>query len=134
MLIIRSLLLAALPVNIQTTLSLDALLAVEVALQTALDLHILVRHILCDHAETNHFLHCPDHVTSWRFEAQVHNLKFLLDMSGQPQIHIIPPFGGSPAVNLASYGVLHQHLNLFLFGKDLPFWIMKSFSSFGFNF
>lgn len=113
---------------------LDAILAVEVALQAALDLHIPVKHILCDHAAITHLLNCSDHIASWRFEDQVNNLKFLLDACGHPRIHIIPSFEGYPAASLATYGLLHQQLNLFLFGKDLPFWIMKSFRIFGFSF
>lgn len=114
--------------------SSDTLFAVEAALNAAMELNKPVKHIFCDLQDIIHLLNCTDHVTSWRFDDQINNLKFLLDSWGNPLIHVIPSSWGSPAVGLAMHGLTHHHPNLFLFGKDLPFWIMKSFINFGFRF
>lgn len=114
--------------------SLDEIFALEVALQTALALHIPVKHILYEHHAILDLIQCSDHTSSWRFQQQISNLNFLMDMCNRLHIHIIPASWGIPAANLASIGFHHQHLNLFLFGKDLPFWIMQSFLNNGFSF
>lgn len=114
--------------------SSDDLLALEVALQIAVNRHITVKHIFCAQANIAEFLSASDHTTIWCFQPQIDNVKFLLDISNQPKIHLIPDLWGVPAANLASLGFKHRHLNLFLFGRDLPFWIMRSMLEFGFVF
>lgn len=114
--------------------SSEALLALDVALQFALDFQLPVKHIFSAYHTDLAMLKRPDHVIAWRLHSQISNIRFLLAMTGNAHIHEIPHSWMAPATLFASYGLVHQSLNLFLFGKDLPYWIMKSFFEFGFVF
>lgn len=116
--------------------SSDEIMVLEVALQTAIDLHIPVKHIFCAHHTILEFIQSSDQLTSWRFRPQLNNLKFLLDMCERPNIHLIPLSWQEsiPAANLASIDFKHRNLNPFLFGRDLPYWIMRSLFDNGFVF
>ncbi|XP_039129633.1 uncharacterized protein LOC120265741 isoform X2 [Dioscorea cayenensis subsp. rotundata] len=114
--------------------SSEALLALDVVLQFALDFQLPVKHIFSAYHTNLAMLQRPDHVIAWRLHSQISNIRSLLDMTGNAHIHEIPHSWMAPATLLASYGLVHQSLNLFLFGKDLPYWIMKSFFDFGFVF
>lgn len=114
--------------------SLDELFALEVAMQTVLDFNIRIKNIFCDHHGVRELIWKPDLRTAWRFCPQISNLKFLLDCFNQPNLHVIPADWMTPAINLASIGFNYHHLNLFLGGKDLPYWVMRSFIKLGFIF
>lgn len=114
--------------------SLDELFALEVALQTAMDFNIRFKHIFCDHHGIKDTIWSPDQLTAGRFRPQISYLKFILDMSNQPHLHVIPSAWLMLAINLATIGFNYQHLNLFLAGRDLSYWIMRSFTKHGFVF
>ncbi|XP_039135711.1 uncharacterized protein LOC120273129 [Dioscorea cayenensis subsp. rotundata] len=110
------------------------LLALEVALQSALDSQMQVQHIFTDHANTLDLIENPNQYLLWRFQAQIFNINFLLDMFTRPKIHQIPRHWMKPAAILAYLGFRHRSLNLFLYGRDLPYWVMKYFHLNDFNF
>lgn len=114
--------------------SSDTLLAQEVAFQSALDSWIRVRHIFTDHININEILESPIHYLNWQFHDQISSLNVLMDMLNRPKIHKVPSAWMSPVINIASLSFQHRHLNLFLVGRDLPYWIMLSFYSNGFTF
>ncbi|XP_039131287.1 uncharacterized protein LOC120267678 [Dioscorea cayenensis subsp. rotundata] len=114
--------------------SSDILFALEVALQISLDLNYHIKHIFSDHLDLFKIIMNPDLSVSWQFHPQISNVKFLLDMFGCPKLHSIPSAWMLPAINLASIGFNFHHLNLFLDGRDLPYWIMRSFKKLGFVF
>ncbi|XP_039136961.1 uncharacterized protein LOC120274484 [Dioscorea cayenensis subsp. rotundata] len=114
--------------------SSDAILAIEAALQTTLQLQIPVKHIFsCHHSDLN-FIRETNHSLAWRFRPQLSNLNFLMDMSSHPRIHVIPSSWMRPAISLAGFGLRRQNLNLYLVGRELPYWIMRSFLELGFSF
>ncbi|XP_039128766.1 uncharacterized protein LOC120264934 [Dioscorea cayenensis subsp. rotundata] len=106
----------------------------EVAFQSALDSWIRVRHIFTDHININEILESPIHYLNWQFHDQISSLNVLMDMLNRPKIHKVPSAWMSPVINIASLSFQHLHLNLFLVGRDLPYWIMLSFYSNGFTF
>lgn len=114
--------------------SFDDLLALEVALQSAINFHIRINHIFYAHHIILETIRSLDHLTSWWFSSQISNLQFLLDMCNRPNIHVTPPAWLIPAINLPSIGFWYRHLNLFLVGRDLPYWMMRSFTEQGFIF
>ncbi|KAH7664993.1 Non-specific serine/threonine protein kinase protein [Dioscorea alata] len=119
------------PTNDNSSVVLSAL---EVALRIAMEFHLPVKHLFCVQHHDLYLLHNSDPVICWHLHTQISNVRFLLDMNSFINIHNVPPDWMTPAAMLASHGLLHQTLNLFLFGKDLPHWIMKAFLKFGFVF
>lgn len=114
--------------------SSDAILTIEAALQTSLELQIPVMHIFsCPHPDMN-FIGNLNHPLSWRFRPLLSNLNFLVDLSNHLRIHNIPSSWMRPAMSLAALGFQHRHLNLYLVGRELPYWIMRSFHELGFSF
>lgn len=110
------------------------LIALEAALHFTWEKHAPIKHIFINNyavviAVTDE--HSP---TSWRFADLISNTKFLLNMNGNPQLHITPSFWMCPAISLANISLNHHTLNMFLLGRDLPYWVMKNFIAVGFHF
>ncbi|XP_039130894.1 uncharacterized protein LOC120267295 [Dioscorea cayenensis subsp. rotundata] len=102
---------------------LDEIYAFAVALQSVMDNHLTIKHIFVNTYETLNIL-----------SHQIAHIRSLLDDLDSPTIHCISKSWMLPAVNLATHGVNSSDINLFLFGRDLPRWIMLSFSNSGFQF
>lgn len=114
--------------------SLDDLSALGVALQTASDHRLGIKHIFVQSPTTSATIVNPDPVVTWRFNAQITNIRRLLNEHASPVVHCIPCHWMQPTVHLATHGLNYSVLNLFLFGRDLPYWIMNAFKEFGFKF
>lgn len=72
----------------------------EVALQSAMDVGIPVRQVFI----TNYFiidlLNKFNCTTTWRWNEPLSNLNFLMDMNGNPRLHVILKTWTLPIVNL----------------------------------
>lgn len=112
--------------------SLDEFSALFAALQSVLVNRLNIKHIFVNTSTIPSILCRPNPVTMWRFCSQLANIRSLLTALGSPSIHCIPLTWMTPAINLAAHGINSSDENLFLFGRDLPHWIMKSFLDSGF--
>ncbi|XP_039115766.1 uncharacterized protein LOC120251270 [Dioscorea cayenensis subsp. rotundata] len=111
-----------------------SLLALRVALQVMLDSRLPVKNIFVDDSAPIAVISNPDPVITWRFRPLIDLIKSLLNFLGSPVIHIIPDSWMMPAASLATLGFNDPALNLFLFGRDLPHWLMRCFHDSGFIF
>ncbi|XP_039118928.1 uncharacterized protein LOC120255096 [Dioscorea cayenensis subsp. rotundata] len=114
--------------------SLENLSATTAALQSALDHGFYIKHIFVQTPSIASSIFTPEPVITWRFRSQLEDIRFLLNVHDSPRFHCIPRLWMSPAVHLASLGLNFSTLNLFLFGRDLPRWLMKAFTEDGFLF
>lgn len=113
---------------------LNNLLALKIALHVALDNHITIQHIFNEDISTTRIITNPDPTLYWNYNNLIHNIQSLLNMHGQPKIHVILGSWMAPVSKVVVLGFNHSSLNLFLFGCNLLYWIMKSFNDFGYVF
>lgn len=114
--------------------SRDDLFALEIALRATIQCHSPVKHIFVDIYSTIHALQVSDDVLNRRYSSQLTSIRSLLNAHGSPSVYCIPGTWMAPAISLATLGFNYSTLNLFLFGRDLPRWIMKRFIDSGFIF
>lgn len=110
------------------------LLAFAAALNISWEQRASIKHVFTNSRATIYALSANHSPLFWRSIASISNTRFLLNMNGNPAVHITPETWLAPAISLASLGHNHHTLSLFLSGRDLPFWIMKSFHAAGFSF
>lgn len=67
----------------------------------------------------------------WRLNLQVNAIKELIGSMGSLRLIAIPKSWNHAALSLALHGLNHHEISLFLQGKELPGWIMKSFRHLG---
>lgn len=114
--------------------ALDILFALRVALQVMLDSHYSIKNIFVNASAPLSVITNPDIVITWHFRSQIDLIRSLLNMLSSPVIHSIPGSWMFPATSLTTFGFNDPALNLFLFGRDLPHWLMRSFNDSGFVF
>ncbi|KAH7667050.1 hypothetical protein IHE45_12G034500 [Dioscorea alata] len=95
---------------------------------------ISIKHVLTTSLSIVGLLNNFNSSTTWRWNELLSNLNFLFYMLNNPRLLVTPMNWMLPAVNLACLGTKFQSLNLFLFSRDLPYWIMKIFTANGFTF
>lgn len=112
----------------------DDLFALNVALYASTDKHYIINHICVSSLGLTIALYSSALVTTWPFNSQIDEIRSLLERHDSPSIHCIPVSWMQPAVSLATHEFNHSLLNLFLFGRELLHWIMKTFIDVGFVF
>lgn len=112
----------------------DDLFGLSMVLRVAADYHYSIKHICANNSETPAIIYGPAQVTTLSFNSQIEDIRSLLGSHGSPSKHCIPISWMHPAVSLATYGFNYSALNLFLFGHELPYSIMKAFTVAGFVF
>lgn len=66
------------------------ILAMEVALHSTLEMGISVKHVFLTNQSIPALLNSFNSINPWHWNEPLSNLKFLLDMMGSPQLHVIP--------------------------------------------
>ncbi|XP_039136968.1 uncharacterized protein LOC120274488 [Dioscorea cayenensis subsp. rotundata] len=111
-----------------------AIHALNTAIYNAINRQLNIRRILHCHQLISQLLYNNCEPVIWRFSHAISNINNLLRFVMNPPLVEIPRCWNSPAIALASSGANNHNLNLFLTGRDLPRWIMKTFIDAGFSF
>ncbi|XP_039134690.1 uncharacterized protein LOC120272038 [Dioscorea cayenensis subsp. rotundata] len=110
------------------------LIALDVALHFTWERNTLIKHVFINSCTTISALNNAHSPISLRFDDVISNTKFLMNMNGNPSLHITPPNWLGPTISLTTISLNHHALNLFLSKQELPYWIMKNFTIVGFHF
>ncbi|XP_039139602.1 GDSL esterase/lipase At2g30310-like isoform X2 [Dioscorea cayenensis subsp. rotundata] len=108
--------------------------AINMAIQASIDKHFVIKRILHSNPDLSLGLKEGCNPVTWRYALDFSDISLLLQVAGNPSVIDIPCSWNLPASALASSGNNNHLLCLYLSGRDLPRWIMKTFSKHGFIF
>lgn len=108
--------------------------ALDTALCTTINNQLQIHHIFTCCKETLQNLNPANSIVTWRLSLAISVVNLLLEHAGYPKIVEFPRSWMTSTISLAVLGANLHCLNLFLIGRDLPRWVMKSFSDAGFFF
>lgn len=114
--------------------SMHTLLALKVALHATIAHRITIQHIFIEDLTTVNNIVNPDPILTRIYPKLISSIQNLLSMHGHPHLHAILRSWMVPAKKLSILGFNYSTLNLFLFGQELPYWVMKSFNESSFVF
>lgn len=108
--------------------------ALCIAIRSSLDRHLDFRCILHCNRDLSQLLKADRNPVVWRSSHSIADCIHLLHLASNPSLIDISPKWNAPAFALSNAGNNNHSLCLFLSGRDLPRWIMKIISDFGFHF